>query len=644
MPQKTPAKQKPAPRLTDEFLDGLDSMIGASPIGFAFLAQPARTFAYANGALARIAGRPATEIMGRSPEAVFGRELTERLTPHVMAALASPDGQGQVEVAAELAGRPGDPGIYRIHCHAVRDSSGTHLGTWYLVLEVTRQRQLEAETRDQKMHLQAVMDVVPTGVLVSDAGGRLLYANNEAERIWGHPLISADSPREYSHYRIYHEDGSRTTPEETILARTLKTGEPVLRSKRVVKRSDGTSVSVLSNSVPLCNESGELTGAVVAFYDVTEIEDLQRRQQHLTRIAQAVNADRQLHDVMRLVRDAVVETAGFDRAGLWLYDDAAGGLQGSWGTDKSGSPVDESGEFFPLRPTDDHPFSRLLSGESTIYRALVETGDGTVDPICDGAALALTADDRVIGMVFVDNLVSGKPVTDEALDRLLPFCEQAAMAIERSRLRQTERAQTAWLKEAVRITNHRVKNNLQVALAILDTELIEDGPIDRQTLERIRRQMRIIGSVNEFLGDTSPELETSLGDILERVLGVFEAGRRVSCGLDCEEVVVSTKQATATALILDELVTQASLRGASRMDISLRLRDSDGQVTLEVLDDGAPLPAGFQVDPNATQGPGLVERLARWDLLGRVAYANQQGGGVCVAVEFSQHPQHPGRQ
>ena len=48
-------------------------------------------------------------------------------------------------------------------------------------------------------------------------------------------------------------------------------------------------------------------------------------------------------------------------------------------------------------------------------------------------------------------------------------------------------------------------------------------------------------------------------------------------------------------------------------------------------------PQDFHVDPNATQGPGLVERLARWDLLGRVSYANNAAGGVCVAVEFSQH-------
>jgi PAS domain S-box-containing protein len=57
--------------------------------------------------------------------------------------------------------------------------------------------------RDQKVHLQAVMDTTPTGLLIADKNGKLLYANKEAERIWGHPLLSVDSPQDYTRYRLY---------------------------------------------------------------------------------------------------------------------------------------------------------------------------------------------------------------------------------------------------------------------------------------------------------------------------------------------------------------------------------------------------------------------------------------------------------
>jgi two-component sensor histidine kinase len=426
------------------------------------------------------------------------------------------------------------------------------------------------------------------------------------------------------------------------MARALATRSSHLDTKRIVKRPDGSSVTVLANSSPLLDDAGELTGAVVAFYDVTELEMLQQRNQRLTRIAQAVNADGRLHDILRMVRDAVVETAGFDRAGIWIYEEAKNRLVGSWGTSTNGLPLDESGEQFPLRPGDDRGFARLLSGETNVHKAYKDDPPAGSEPVCDGAALALAADERVIGMLFVDNLITGRPVTDEALDALHPFCEQAAVAIESARLRQTEREQTAWLKEAVKITNHRVKNNLQVTLAIIDTELIEGAPVDRATLERIRRQIRIIGSVHEFLGDVSPELDTSLCEVLERVLGVFEFGRKVTHTLECDDLVVNTKQATAAALILDELVTDAGRRDAKAVRITLR--GLSGSARLEASDDGQALPPGFKIDPNADKGLGFVERLARWDLLGHVTFANRSDAGVCVAVDFPLTAQaSPGR-
>jgi two-component sensor histidine kinase len=235
-------------------------------------------------------------------------------------------------------------------------------------------------------------------------------------------------------------------------------------------------------------------------------------------------------------------------------------------------------------------------------------------------------------MLFVDNLISGRCVSDESLHLLLPFCEHAAIAIESTRLRQSERAQTMWLKEAVRITNHRVKNNLQVALAIIDTELLDDGPIDRATLQRIRRQIHIVASVNGFLGDTSPEVDTSLAEILPTAVGMFQSGKSATFRLDVDDVVVNTKQAIAVALILDQLLDQATIRKASEIEVTLRSRND--RIIVQTMDDGAALPQGFRPDPNETHGLGLVERLARWDLLGRVTYANQPLGGVSVAVEF----------
>ncbi len=639
--------QTPSP-IAPELLAGLASMIGDSPIGYALLAQPAQRFAYFNESLARIVGIPAAEAIGKTPEEVFGPQLTGRLTPPVLAALAGPGGRGQVEIDAELPGRPGEIRVFRLYCHRVISESDAHTGTWYVVQEVTNERRLEAETRDNSAHLQAVLDVVPAGVLIADAGGQLIYANREAERLWGHALIRADGVEEYVRYELYHPDGTRVKPEESTLAQTLATRAPLLKSRRLLKRPDESWASVLSNSVPLLDDGGDLTGAVVAFWDVTELEQLQRRQERLMEIAQAVNADADLRDVLRMVRDAVVQTAGFDRAGLWLYDEVAGGMKGTWGTSRDGQAVDEWTEFFTITAGDDHPLRQILAGDIGYF--LVHQYEFALRPsdrvdmrgVGYHATLGLALKDTVIGLLCVDNLLTNRPISEDDLRALLPFCEQAAIAIESARLRQAERRQTAWWKEAVRVTNHRVKNNLQVILAMVETELLsETVPIDRQTLERIKRQIRVIGGVHDFLGDAAPELEAPLRGIVENIMPMFETSSEIRYELSCTEMVVTTKQATTVALILNELIANASHRiacHASRVSrvsrVSVSIASANDLICLEVSDDGPGFPPGFRMDADTHRGLGLVERLARWDLRGTVAFSNAPAGGARITIEF----------
>ncbi len=66
---------------------------------------------------------------------------------------------------------------------------------------------LLAESEESRARLRAVMDTAPVGVLLSDKAGKLIYANREAERIWGHPL-AAVGREEWSRYRMFNADGS----------------------------------------------------------------------------------------------------------------------------------------------------------------------------------------------------------------------------------------------------------------------------------------------------------------------------------------------------------------------------------------------------------------------------------------------------
>src|SRR5687768_665462 len=94
---------------------------------------------------------------------------------------------------------------------------------------------------------------------------------------------------------------------------------------------------------------------------VADRQRLLDRQRRFMEIAAAINSSSDPDHVLRLVRDAVVESGMFDRAGVWVAEE--GYFRGAWGTDANGQLRDEhqfretAEEWGPLIPT-------LLAGES----------------------------------------------------------------------------------------------------------------------------------------------------------------------------------------------------------------------------------------------------------------------------------------
>jgi signal transduction histidine kinase/ActR/RegA family two-component response regulator len=177
------------------------------------------------------------------------------------------------------------------------------------------------------------------------------------------------------------------------------------------------------------------------------------RQKRLTQLATAISMHADLSDILRMVRDAVVEVADFDRAGIFLYDPDAKVADGAWGTDRLGMPEDISGLRYPLHTGSQWPMWRVLRGDTpyAICQNLQEEfGMAAGDPM-EGvrahAAVALRAGSEVVGALCVDNLLRGAPITEEDIESLLPFAEQAAVAVQNARLfEQLKLAQEALVR------------------------------------------------------------------------------------------------------------------------------------------------------------------------------------------------------
>jgi PAS domain S-box-containing protein len=117
--------------------------------------------------------------------------------------------------------------------------------------------------------LAAVVHKIPAGIICAEApSGRIVLANEEAERIFGQPVV-AESFLEYSKFKRFYPDGRPYEIDDWPLMRSMKHGEIVDGEEVHLQVHGGRTVIALS-SAPVRDRAGHIIAGVVTFQDVTE--------------------------------------------------------------------------------------------------------------------------------------------------------------------------------------------------------------------------------------------------------------------------------------------------------------------------------------------------------------------------------------
>ena len=192
------------------------------------------------------------------------------------------------------------------------------------------------------------------------------------------------------------------------------------------------------------------------------------------------------------------------------------------------------------------------------------------------------------------------------------------------------------LRRAMVETHHRVKNNLQIILAMVDMQMADQpDSISIEELRRLSSHIRTIAAVHDILTRAAREegeVETvPVKDVLEQLLPIHQQ-TAPHCVIEAEiqDVDLAGRKGTSLALVINELVSNAIKHG--RGLIKLVVTPVDGQVEVTVCDNGPGFPAGFDPVKAANTGLELIDNLVRWDLNGRISFGNQPIGGGQVSV------------
>jgi len=217
---------------------------------------------------------------------------------------------------------------------------------------------------------------------------------------------------------------------------------------------------------------------------------------------------------------------------------------------------------------------------------------------------------RQIGELVADRAT---PFTQHDRELLASIAQQAAVALEHGRA-----VMRGVLAQEI---HHRVKNNLQTVASLLRLQARDSENVDpRKALEDSVNRILAIAAVHEVLTEQRDE-DVDLADLLDRlrrmlVQGVG-AGRHVVSEL--EPVLLAGHRATALALVFSELLGNALEHGGAQVRVTLRV--DDGEVLLEIADDGAGIPAEL---PRGT-GLSIVRALVRDELGGTLDLRGDDG-------------------
>ncbi|WP_306056015.1 PAS domain-containing sensor histidine kinase [Natronococcus wangiae] len=144
--------------------------------------------------------------------------------------------------------------------------------------DITERKRAELEAEKQRNQLETLFRVLPVGVVVADEDGSLLRANDTAREIGGGNVFDPESVEAYEKYAAVWEDsGEPVDPEEWTVSRVLRGEEVTEPNIYEITALDGAQRVVMEHGMPVRDERGDVSRAVVTLTDITERREYQRK-------------------------------------------------------------------------------------------------------------------------------------------------------------------------------------------------------------------------------------------------------------------------------------------------------------------------------------------------------------------------------
>jgi PAS domain S-box-containing protein len=438
-----------------------------------------------------------------------------------------------------------------------RDRDGQVEGVVAIAHDVTALRSAERSAAARASQLRATFEAMVDGVFVYDRGGHIVQANHAVQVLFG--LQEGDDflalgPEERADMIALRDEAGQVLAHAALPTTRLLAGETLIEphSLNVALRTrDGRERIMSVSGAPVRDDTGQITGAVAVYRDITERRQLEQRTQQalgaLLEMAQALvlvptrdDAPRKepasaTSAVMRRLAELTCSVLGCARASICALDPQTDTLQPLaifglppeqeqlwWQTRQGARLSDSIGASAAARlQVDDALVLDLTEPPLRELANLYDTRTAVLAPMRIGA--------RLIGVLALDYGDTTRQPTTEATALARAVARLTALVVERERLlceREQARTDELALREANRrmdeflgIASHELKT--PVASIKLNAQLAERqlrGLVDASASVPVELTAKI-DAVCGLLGRSDRSL-TRLGRLVDDLLDV----------------------------------------------------------------------------------------------------------------------------
>lgn len=233
------------------------------------------------------------------------------------------------------------------------------------------------------------------------------------------------------------------------------------------------------------------------------------------------------------------------------------------------------------------------------------------------------------------------------VDNSLMICVVATDLTDHNKAEETLRTAIQEKDILFKEVHHRVKNNLQVINSLLslqsaslqDPKVVE---IFRESQNRIRSMALIHENLYNSKDLSQVNLSSYIHQLTSRLFQTYNVlTDKIFLNLNIQEIQLNIEQAISCGLIVNELITNSlkyafltDLKGQGIISIDMQTQlDNPSIICLEIRDNGAGLPANFDLESTETLGFQIVQTLTR-QLDGTIEVTKPAQVGTMVAITF----------